>query len=125
MSYDHRLLCKRISQCLHRNPNSSLRQIAGELHLSRRTIQNAVVAVTGKKFCELRQEVLLERIEKVLSSVANATIRRLSCEAGYKCSRSFARAVRRAWGVTPRELRTRIAEELLASKAEQLFRDLL
>ena len=118
MSYDHRLLCERVALRLQRKPNSSLRELSRELHVSRGTIQNAVNAVTGKKFRELREELLLMRLGNLLESAPNATIRKVSLEAGYKSPRSFARAVRRASGVTPRQLRTRIADELLASKAQ-------
>ena len=68
MSYDHRLLCERISLCLHRNPKSSLRSLSRELHVSPRTIQNAVIKVTGKKFRKVRDEFLLEGIRDPLVS---------------------------------------------------------
>ena len=125
MSYDHSLLFNRVTLTLQTNPCCSLRELSRELHVTRRTIQNAVIAVTGKKFTELRKELLLARIEKVLASAPNSTIRKISLEAGYRSPRSFARAVRRAYGLSPRQLRTRIAEELLASKAPRRFGDSL
>src|SRR5437899_1848868 len=111
---DHTLLFKKIALTLKGNPCCSLRGLSRELQVSRRTIQNAVSAVTGKKFRDLREELLLVRIKNLLASAPNTTIRQVSLEAGYRSPRSFARAVRRASGVSPQQLRTRIAGELLA-----------
>lgn len=91
MSYDYRLLCERISLCLHGNPKSSLRWLSRELQVSPRTIQNAVIRVTGKTFTKVRDEYLLEGIRDLLVSAPNATIRKVSLEAGYRCARSSAR----------------------------------
>lgn len=84
-----------------------------ELHISRRTIENAVAAVTGKKFSELREEILLAKVQSELHARPGSAIKELSREAGYQSPRSFARAVRRAYGVSPKQLRARIAAELL------------
>ena len=117
MSYDHRLLYERVSLCLRRKPNSSLKDVSQELRVSRRTIQNAVVEVTGKKFKDLRDDLFLAKVKNLLSSRSIATIREVSLKAGYKSPRSFARAVRRASGVSPQQLRSRIAGDLRACKA--------
>lgn len=93
---------------LEGDPCRSLSDLSEELQVSRRTIQNTVNLVTGKKFRDLREDLLLTKIKKLLES-ANTTIRKVSLEAGYKSSRSFARAVRRVCGVTPQQLRTRTA----------------
>lgn len=74
MSYDHRLLCERVSLSLHRNPNSSLTELSRELHLSRTTLQSAVIEVTGKKFKALRDELFLAKVNNLLVSRSNATI---------------------------------------------------
>ncbi len=117
MSYDHRLLCERISLSLHAKPSASLRELSQELRVSRRTIENAVITVQGMKFRDLRNELLLEKVKNLLVSAPNATIRQVSLDAGYKSPRSFARAVWRVCGLTPQQLRTHIAEELVATKA--------
>lgn len=116
MSYDRKLLFNRIIAALRRNPCCSLRELSRELQVSCRTIQNAIRAVTGKKLRDLREELLLVRIKNLLELTPNATIGKVSLEAGYRSARSFARAVRRTCGVTPQQLRNRIAGELLASK---------
>ncbi len=114
MSYDHRLLCKRISLSLQRNPSSSLQELSRELRVSRRTIQNAVHSVTGKTFRDLRGEILLARIKNLLASAPNTAIRKVSLEAGYRSPRAFARAVRRACGISPQQLRLHEANRQIA-----------
>ena len=118
MSYDHGLLHLRVSLSLQRKPNSTLRELSRELHVSRRTIQNAVISVTGKKFRELQEETLLARVQTILLTRPGVAIKELSGDVGYRSSRSFARAVRRASGVSPEQLRARMASELVANKAE-------
>ena len=125
MSYDHGLLFNKVALGLQDNPCRSLRELSLELHVSRRTIQNAIIAVTHKKFTKLREELLLARIKDLLASSPNCTIRRVSLDAGYRSPRSFARAVRRACGVSPQQLRARIAKEFLASKTPRRFGDSL
>src|SRR5437879_6342811 len=110
------VLFNRITLTLQGNPCSPLGELSRELRVSRRTIQNAVAAITGRKFRELRDELLLVKIKNLLASAPNTTISQVSLDAGYKSPRSFARAVRRACGVSPQQLRTLIADELLAYK---------
>lgn len=90
------------------NPCCSLGKVSRALHVSRRTIQSAVKAVTGKKFRDLRDEILLEKLKSLLALAPNATIKELSSEAGYSSPRAFARAVRRACGFAPRQLRANL-----------------
>lgn len=96
---------------LEGDPCRSLSDLSQKLQVSRRTIQNTVNMVTGKKFRDLREKLLLARIQKLLVSAPSKTIRRVSQECGYRSSRSFARAVLRVCGVTPQQLRTRIADD--------------
>ena len=105
MYYD---LCERVFFNLERNPNASLKELSPKLQVSVRTMQNAIFAVTGKKFGELRKEMLLKRVESLLTSAPNIAIKAVSFEAGYRSPRAFARAVRRACGISPKQLRSRI-----------------
>ena len=116
MSYDYRLLFERVAIRLQRNPSSSLRKLSRDLRVGRRTIQKAVNVVTGKKFRILKDEFLLKMVKTLLASGPNMTIRKRSLEVGYKTSRSFARAVRRASGFSPQELRLRLERRPLAKK---------
>jgi len=116
MSYDPTLLHERISLSLNRNPSLSLEELSRELRVSRRTIQNTIIAVTGKKFRDLRGKFLLARFQRALVAEPAAAIKELSSEIGYGSPRSFARAIRRACGVSPEQLRARLAGELVESK---------
>ena len=107
---------RRIAVALQDKPCCSLRELSRKLLVSPRTIQNAVKAVAGKKFRDLRDEVLLERVKNLLASAPNATIKELCFETGYRSARAFARAIRRACGISPRQLRARIAKQMLAYK---------
>src|SRR5216110_2547788 len=116
MSYDPTLLYERISSSLHQNPSLSLEELSRELRVSRRTIQNTVIAVTGKKFRDLREELLLARFRSALLAEPAAGIKELSSQIGYGSPRSFARAIRRLCGVSPKQLRALIASELVQCK---------
>jgi AraC-like DNA-binding protein len=115
MSYDPTLLYERIFLSLQQNPRFSLEELSQELHISRRTIQNTVIAVTGKKFRDLREELLLARFKSALAAEPAAAIKELSSGSGYRSARSFARAIRRACGISPEQLRSLLAG-LVASK---------
>jgi AraC-like DNA-binding protein len=113
MSYDPALLFQRISSNLYGNPSLSLAELSQELRVSRRTIQNTVIVTSGKKFRELRDELLLAKFQCALVTEPSFTIKELSSEIGYGSPRSFARAIRRASGVSPEQLRARLAGELI------------
>ena len=117
MSYGQRYLFNRITLTLQSKPRCSLAELARELGVSRRTIQNAISAVTGRKFSDLRDEALLERVKSLLISAPNTPTKELAFEAGYRSASAFARAVRRACGISPKELRSRVARKLLTQKA--------
>ena len=116
MSYDPTLLYERIFLSLQQNPSLSLEELSGDLHVSRRTIQNIIIAVAGKKFRDLREEFLLARFKTALAAEPAATIKELSSEIGYRSPRAFARAIQRACGISPQQLRYILAGGLVAFK---------
>ena len=116
MSYDPTLLYGRIFLSLQKDPGLSLEELSQDLHVSRRTIQNIIIAVTGKQFRDLRTEFLLARFKSALAAVPAATIKELSSEIGYRSPRAFARAIQRACGISPLQLRYILAGGLVASK---------
>lgn len=111
MSYDHTLLFDSITLTLQLKPWCSLEGLSRELQVSPHTIKNAIKAATGKKLRDLRDELLFEKVKSVLILMPTATIKQLSSEAGYRSPRAFARAVRRAYGISPEQLRARVAKE--------------
>jgi len=118
MSYNHRILFQAVSQCLHRSPCSSLGDLSRELGISRRTIQKSINTQTGKPFRDLREEILISTVRSLFISRPTLEIKELSFDVGYKSARSFARAIKRACGISPEELRSSVADSVLSPKIE-------
>lgn len=112
MSFEHDLLLNAALRRMSREPSALLEDLARESHVSRRTLQNAI-KFTGKTFRELRDELLFERVNSLLESHPTRGIKELSFELGYKSPRSFARAIKRACGFSPAQLRSRIISQFL------------
>jgi AraC-like DNA-binding protein len=110
MSYDQSLLFDAILHSLRKNPSGQLRDLSLEFHVSRRTIQKAISLVTGKTLRELREEILLEHFRTLLTSRSAFSIKELSFGLGYKSPSAFARAIKRACGFSPQELRLRVGQ---------------
>lgn len=106
MSYSHALLFASISKLLHQNPRSSIARLSRELRISPRTIQHVINAHAGKAFSGLREEILMERVTQLLLSQPGWAIKEVSFAVGFRSPRSFARAVRRACGFSPEDLRS-------------------
>ena len=111
MSYDPRLLFERIFASLQESPCKTLIDLSQSLHLSERTIQKAVSLSTGRSFRFLRDEVILTRVKWLFTAQPEVPIKELSSSVGFKSASSFARAVKRASGLSPEELRSRVAHE--------------
>jgi AraC-like DNA-binding protein len=120
MSYDHRILFQTVLQCLHRSPCSSLGDLSRELGISQRTLQMSINTATGKPFRDLREEILISRVRGFFISRPTLTIKELSFAVGYKSARSFARAIKRACGISPEELRSSIADAVLTPKVRSI-----
>jgi AraC-like DNA-binding protein len=116
MSYDYRILFETVSQCLHRSPSISLEDLSRELGISRRTIEKCINTATGKPFRDLREDILISSVRSFFISRPTLAIKELSFDFGYKSSRSFARAIKRACGLSPQKLRSHVAEELCSSE---------
>jgi AraC-like DNA-binding protein len=99
---------------LRRAPYCALGELSLELRVSKRTIQKALYIAAGKTFRTLREEVLLERTRTILASYPTRAIKELSFDLGYKSPSSFARAIKRACGCSPEELRSRVIRDLLS-----------
>jgi AraC family transcriptional regulator len=101
-----------LTQHLRDTPNRSLRDLAIQFRVSVRTIENIVKSTTGTDLRELRKEILVEKFTSLVISSPTSEIKELSFAAGYKSARSFARAVRRASGFSPQQLRSNITEDM-------------
>ena len=116
MPYDPKLLFEQISVCLNENPRKTLEDLAQTLRVSKRTIKKTVRSLTGGNFRHYREEVLMERVRGFFAMQPGAAIKVLSIDLGFKSPSSFARAVRRASGACPGELRTFVAEPPAAER---------
>ena len=113
MSYDPRLLFEEISICLHESPSKTLLDISKNLRVSRRTIEKAISTSTGGTFRRLREEILLTNVRSLFVSQPTLAIKELCFAVGFKSATSFARAIKRASGSSPEELRFRVVGEVL------------
>lgn len=116
MSYDHKLLLNAVVVSLRRSPLLSLRDLAGELRVSQRTIQKAVSFAGGKTFRGLREEILVERVRACLECNPAMAIKEVSFCVGFKSASSFGRAIKRACGCSPEKLRSNIVRDVLTAQ---------
>lgn len=112
MSYNHAFLFDAVHRSLHAKPFSSLRGLVQELAVSKGTLEKAVSIATGKTFRRFREVILVEHLKNSFAARPDCPVREISVALGYKSPRSFARAIKRASGLSPAELRSRIAEAL-------------
>lgn len=121
MSYDPRLLFAQICVRLDETPSRSLLDLSRELHISSRIIQNVVASMTGgTKFSSFKDDILIARLTRLFVAQPFSPIQEISSALGYKSLRAFARAVRRASGVSPAEFHKRILGEAAAQKTPGL-----
>lgn len=113
MSYNHNLVLAYVSKRLHEKPATSIRDLSAEFGVSYRTIQEIVYGETGKTFSALRGEILTRRVKQVFASQPGLAIKEASYALGFCSPRSFGRAVKRACGVSPCELRSSLAARRL------------
>jgi len=117
LSYDHGLLFQGVSHSLRQSPSISLVGLSRQLQVSPRTIEMAVATMTGKTFRDVREEILMATVTCLFVSDSALAVKELSQRVGYKSATSFARAIRRACGLCPEELRFRVVrEEMLAMR---------
>ena len=112
MRYEAKFLFDAVSLRLTRTPSRLLGEFSRELRVSRRTIERAVIVASGKTFRKLREEILVERVRSTFTTDPTRGIKELASRLGYKSPRSFARAIRRACGSSPEELRSRIIRDV-------------
>jgi transcriptional regulator GlxA family with amidase domain len=68
---------------------------------------------TGKKFSDLREEILIAKVRELFVLQPELAIKEVSFAVGHRSARSFARAVRRACGFSPEEFRSRVTQEIV------------
>lgn len=121
MSYDPRLLFEEIAESLQKNPRKTLEELSQCLRVSKRTIKKTVRLTTGGNFRSYREGVLMDRVKGFFAVQPEVAIKVLSIDLGFKSPSSFARAVRRASGSCPGELRTAVAGNCQERKSTRHF----
>src|SRR5437763_14691086 len=121
MSYDPRISFEQIAASLKQNPRKTLEELSQSLRVSKRTIKKTVRLATGGNFRSYREGVLMDRVKGFFAVQPGVAIKVLSVELGVKSPSSFARAVRRASGSCPGELRTVAAGRLLTAETPAQF----
>lgn len=112
--YEAKFLWDAILLRLAGTPSGLLGEFSRELSVSQRTIEKGIIIASGKTFRKLREEILVERVRSAFACEPTREIKGLASELGYKSPRSFARAIKRACGSSPEELRSRIIRGLVA-----------
>ncbi|HKW61209.1 MAG TPA: helix-turn-helix domain-containing protein [Candidatus Acidoferrum sp.] len=121
MSYDPGILFEQISASLKESPQETLEELSQSLRVSKRTIKKIVRLATGGNFRQYREGVLMDRVRGFFAVQPEVAIKVLSIDLGFKSPSSFARAVRRASGSCPGELRTVVAVELPRAEKHATF----
>jgi AraC-like DNA-binding protein len=107
MSYERVQMIREIELLLV-GRDISLRQLAERLHVSPRTIQNIVRAVTGGSFRCLREQLAAKRVSSICAETPAISIKEWSFAAGFRSSRAFARFAKRIYGLSPSSLRSQL-----------------
>ena len=116
MSYDDKLLFDEIERIIRESLGIPLCEVAFRTGVSCRTIEKVVDRLTGKQFRQFRGELVLQEVTRLMSSCPNLALKEISYAVGYDSPRSFARAIRRATGLSPSHLRSSIAVDAQRSE---------
>lgn len=108
MSYNPKLLFEKINVCLDESPCITLRELSQRLRVSGRTIERSCRLSFGKNFRRLREEILVTRVARIFELAPDIAIKELSYGVGFKSTSSFARAIKRASGLCPEQLRVHL-----------------
>jgi AraC-like DNA-binding protein len=106
MSYDYGSLFGRIFLHMLTDPCISIERLSRELKVSRRTIQGVIRVRAGKSYRALRQEILVAKTRQLFADEPSLAIKQVSFAIGFVSARSFARAIKRACGLSPEDLRS-------------------
>ena len=111
MSYNKQVLIDELQTLLSSTPTLTVSELASRLGVSPKTIQETVKVLKSTCFRKYREKLLLLKVRELLNSSPVLTIKEISIMLGYSSSRSLARAVRRACGVSPVEFRSWIKKD--------------
>ena len=116
MSYDYDSLFGRIFLYMQNDPCISVGRLSRQLKVSRRTIQEVIRVRAAKSYRALRQEILVANTRQLFADEPSLAIKEISFAIGFVSARSFARAIRRACGLSPNDLRSCVVHEQAFSR---------
>ncbi len=112
MTYDVRLLVHAATTRLRAAPACSVTAVAAECGVSRHTLLRAFRRCGLASVAEVRDRLMHERIDVLMTAVPPKTIKEVSDGLGFATPRSFARWVKREDGLVPRALREELCRRL-------------
>lgn len=107
MAYNLFGLADQAQRQLLTNPGMTLSQLSGHLGVARHTVTKALHARFGRSYRQCRREALLMWTAKLLFEEHPRSIKEIALTLGYKSPKAFARFVRNAWGLSPRDFRNK------------------
>jgi AraC-like DNA-binding protein len=123
VSYNYELLFEKINFCMRRNPCVSVEDMSKELKVSRRTIQEIIAFRAVKPYSSLRQEILIAKVTMLFIQEPHLVIKEISFAVGFTSASAFARAVKRACGLSPKNLRSRVSRDSFRERSEPKYRE--
>jgi AraC family transcriptional regulator len=97
-------LIERVLRCRQGSPR--VPQVADEIAMSRFHLGRLFQEVTGESLGHFLRRIRLERAAFALRT-SDATVLEIAVDTGYSCAEALTRAFRAAFGVSPREFRSR------------------
>jgi len=101
-SYDEILVEVRLILAL--TPRVQLSALSKRTHIDRHLIERAVHELTGCSFRDYRQKEVAVQAVKLVAET-NALMKQIATGMGYRSHSAFCRMVKRATGITPRQIR--------------------
>lgn len=111
MSYDYSLLYHDLLARVRLAPSAPLRRLALEMGVTRRTLQAVVSRCAGGSFGRLRRTELRPVVAALMLERPGLSIKEISSLLGFRTPRAFTRALTRACGQTPSDLRRTLLGE--------------
>ena len=110
MSYDFRVLARVTEMRVGARPREATASLCAELKVGRHTLRRALCQERGTDLRGLRRSAFLAQVRPKLCAVGTS-VKEVAFEMGYADGRSFARAVKRVCGLSPTQLRERLASQ--------------
>lgn len=108
MSYDASALIREAVELMRAAPRRPLAVVATQCGVSRRTLARAFSRCGSVSPAEVRDRMMHQRMEALMTAVPPKTIKEISDGLGFATAQSFARWVRRRDGMVPGALRAEL-----------------